>query len=356
MKKFTTINGDDEVEWDGVVLPDVIMEDILSRLPSKTLMKLRIVCKKWKIVISTSYFNSLHDEKSCKTPNLLLLSHIFSNDAFVLTTLSLTGDVLDQWNLPLRNLEMLPSQWGPKNLVCFVVGSKEFVLCNPSVREIFRLPRQPCSKRVGACGFCYLPSRNQHVIISLSGGEWQMITFSCINNLNDLHTYAWKPIKDNAPGKVMAGSRWGVSANGVLYWIGLTSSWSQCLLCLDLNKEKFFTVAWRDEIRRAFSWSLHELKGDLHLMTRRASTLSTLWKLDVTNQTWIKQYTIFMSVSNMRPLMECDDGELMFHDGLFLKWFGLDDEVFRLRRKGYDRLPHFGHMLNIKLHNDTLFL
>ncbi|XP_075524161.1 putative F-box protein At3g16210 [Primulina tabacum] len=359
MKKESAIVGDGD--GDGCVLPDAIVEDILLRLHSKVLLKLRIVCKKWKSLISTSCFKRLHDEKLQNSPNILLLTGYSSND-YGLTTLSLTGDVLDQWNIPLpsaQNVDMLPSQWGPNNLVCFFVESNGFVVCNPCVRRIIYLPQPPYSETFGAYGFCYFPIRNHYVIINLSRRcEWQMITFSKSNEFERLRYGCWKPVLDSTCSQV-TGSPGGAFANGVLYWIGLTHSRSQCLVCFDLYKEKFFTVSCGDQIEGTSSYSLHELNGYLHLMTemrerdRIFRTRSyTLWKLDdVANQTWIKQHTINKLDWCFRPLLAGEDGEMLFRDGDCLVWFSQQDEVVRKIR----RIPHLKHTLNLKLQTDVLF-
>ncbi|XP_073291113.1 putative F-box protein At3g51171 [Primulina huaijiensis] len=350
---MAVVNGDGEGDGDGRVLPDAMVEDILSRLHSKVLMKLRIVCKNWKYLISTSYFMNLHVEKSLRNPNFLLLSDSSSNQP-VITTVSLAGDVLDRWNLPLvfnRDLDMLPSQWGPNNLVCIFDGWKSFLVCNPSVRKMIRVPRKSCSKRVDAYGFCYLPSRNQYVImISLIDYEWQMIPFSINigNNLEGLRTGVWNSIKDC---KVLLPQ--AVFANGVFYWIGLKNTWSPCLLCFDLYKEKFFTAACQDVIKGTFSDLLHNLKGNLRVMTWGDWTFIQSSKLDhdVMNQA----SAIYKPGSYFRPLMVGEDGEMLARDRGFLEWFRLREETtFIIRRKGEKRIPLFRYKQNMKLHADTL--
>ncbi|XP_073015693.1 F-box/kelch-repeat protein At3g23880-like [Primulina eburnea] len=370
MKKIA-IDG----EGDGCALPDAIVEDILSRLRSKTLMKLRIVCKKWKTLISTRYFRRLHDEKSLKYPNLLLLRDSSSHD-YVLTTVSLDGDVLDQWNLPLpsgQDLYRLPSQWGPSNLVCFVVNLKRFFVCNPSVRKVIYLPQQQYSEVIKAYGFCYLPSTNQYVIISVSRNQWQMITFSYSNDLKDLSTGGWKPINKNKTPCILDCYQDGVFVNGVFYWVGRTRSslwteharrsywrglpgiWNPCFLCFDLYEEKFFDVAFPDGVD-SYICTLHDVNGDLHMLSHHGWSSKTLWKLeDVQNQKWIKQYTI-KSESYFRTLMVGEDGEMLVYRNEFLEWCIMQDKVVTIRRKGDKILGHCKYVKAMQLHTDTLLM
>ncbi|XP_073120016.1 F-box protein At5g65850-like [Henckelia pumila] len=193
-----------EKEFIGVgVPPDAILEEILSKCHSKTLVKLSLVCQKWKSMISNGDFKRLLRKKWVETPNLLIFSGCPSKGYF-LTTMSLIGEVLDRWNIfsprssqPL--IIMPPSQCGPNNnLVRFIVDGERFVVCDPSSRKLLYLPQPPYSKLVFAHGFCFLPSKNQYVIVSLSDkDEWQMITFC---NTDENLKQDWKPIKDiNAP-------------------------------------------------------------------------------------------------------------------------------------------------------------
>ncbi|XP_042754496.1 putative F-box protein At3g10240 isoform X2 [Lactuca sativa] len=53
-------------------LPVEVMVDILSRLPVKTIIHSKCVCKKWLDIISDSYFANLHLSRS---PTNLVIHH-----------------------------------------------------------------------------------------------------------------------------------------------------------------------------------------------------------------------------------------------------------------------------------------
>ncbi|MCI26118.1 F-box/kelch-repeat protein, partial [Trifolium medium] len=57
-----------------MVLLDELIADILSRLPVKTLMQIKCVCKSWKTLISDDpSFAKLHLQRSPRSTHLLLL-------------------------------------------------------------------------------------------------------------------------------------------------------------------------------------------------------------------------------------------------------------------------------------------
>ncbi|KZV14650.1 hypothetical protein F511_41051 [Dorcoceras hygrometricum] len=162
-----------------------------------------------------------------------------------------------------------------------LVESNRFVVCNPSVRKIFGLPQRSYSKRVAAYGFCYLPSRNRHVIVAKFGDEWRIITFLSTNNLETLLSSFWKPIKNNLAGETKGFVRGVVFSNGFLYWTRSLIDGCFCLHCFDLYEEKFFTVECDNEILCGYWYSVSDLKGDLHLMAwgnLSCISLNTLWK------------------------------------------------------------------------------
>ncbi|KAL4570168.1 hypothetical protein LXL04_025819 [Taraxacum kok-saghyz] len=136
-------------------LPDEFVVDILSRLPVKTIIHCKCICKKWLDLISYSYFKNLHFSRS--PPTLLIHHNSVRNDSDnqpgILTWVEVEDDP-DHHHLhhdPLMNLNLNLSpifQESSTLLVGSVDGmvylrqdckDKSFI-CNPITREYMILP------------------------------------------------------------------------------------------------------------------------------------------------------------------------------------------------------------------------
>ncbi|XP_076946367.1 F-box protein At3g07870-like [Bidens hawaiensis] len=142
-------------------LPENVMFDILSRLPVKTIIHCRGVCKKWWNLVSDSYFINLHLSRS---PTALMFHHDSENDSprgyykqGILKWVSIEDEPAHHHlhNDPVMNLDLnLAAIF--QNSQIHIVGSVNGLLClwqcgrfhddtyicNPISREYMTLPRQ----------------------------------------------------------------------------------------------------------------------------------------------------------------------------------------------------------------------
>ncbi|KAI8556176.1 hypothetical protein RHMOL_Rhmol05G0231500 [Rhododendron molle] len=129
-------------------LPRDIMVEILSRLPVKSLLQLRCVCKPWRSLISSPEFAKTHLNLASTNTDftdhrLLLISRCPDYDvrscslSDVLHKHSDTAVELDcPFKVPHRRIRIKGCCDG---LVCVAVGRKVF-LWNPSTRKFVTLP------------------------------------------------------------------------------------------------------------------------------------------------------------------------------------------------------------------------
>jgi len=61
------------LESSSIILPDEIITELLSFLPVKSLIRMKCVCKSWKIIISDSSFVELHLQRSARNPQLTMV-------------------------------------------------------------------------------------------------------------------------------------------------------------------------------------------------------------------------------------------------------------------------------------------
>ncbi|KVI02071.1 F-box protein At3g07870-like [Cynara cardunculus var. scolymus] len=141
-------------------LPPDVMADVLSRLPVKTIIHCKLVCKKWQNLVLDSYFVNLHLSKS---PPSLVIHHNSEKDLIgyykpgILKWVEIE-DELDHHHLhhdPVTSLDLnlAPSfqktqilPVGSVNgLIClwqFGPEGDNTYICNPITREYMILPRQ----------------------------------------------------------------------------------------------------------------------------------------------------------------------------------------------------------------------
>ncbi|KAI9127400.1 hypothetical protein K1719_001959 [Acacia pycnantha] len=183
------------MEDDEFFLPHEIISSILKRLPVKSLLQFRCVCKDWNDLFKTSLFikEHLHHSSHHRGPSLLLqrgystFSMLHSDKK---TLLPLSAPSVNQ---PVSIIHIIGSSYG---LVCLQLRIRRgsFFLWNPSTREV------QCVSQTENNDFCYIGfgfSRvvNDYKIVkiydfkpaevySLSTGSWKEVEFSNRNLLN----------------------------------------------------------------------------------------------------------------------------------------------------------------------------
>ncbi|XP_074375846.1 F-box/kelch-repeat protein At3g23880-like [Apium graveolens] len=162
-------------------LPAEIVADILSRLPIKTIVHCRTVCKRWHILLSEAYFVSLHLSRS----PVGLIGHRtkLRSDLFNLGELD---DNLEYHEFidpcPLERLDL-------RSRLCWFLDSinglifyevkvdHDYVLniCNPITREYIILPGDNCVRssmyEIVTRGFGFVEASNQYKVVTLYLGS-----------------------------------------------------------------------------------------------------------------------------------------------------------------------------------------
>ncbi|KAJ9551815.1 LOW QUALITY PROTEIN: hypothetical protein OSB04_015860 [Centaurea solstitialis] len=188
-------------------LPAELTMDILSRLPVKTIIHCKRVCKKWRSLVSESSFVSFHLSKSSPTTTGFIfhqnVNHLYYHriDPGILRWVEIEDKIVDDRRLhpdPPMNLDLnrvpifqksLISQMGSVNgLICLWQHSTQHdntFICNPVTREIMILPSpryhtQEDFRRI-FCGFGFI-DREYKVVrtfkrrIPLNGNQSYRIT------------------------------------------------------------------------------------------------------------------------------------------------------------------------------------
>ncbi|KAJ9551938.1 hypothetical protein OSB04_015983 [Centaurea solstitialis] len=203
---------------------DDVVVDILSRLPVKTIIHCKCVCKKWHNLVSNSYFINLHLSRS---PAGFMVHRDPPDDATsgILNWVEIE-DRLDHHSLhhePVLNFDLngyLPAPnpdtilipvGSVNGLICLSqhgVQVDNIHICNPITREYLALPRQP-NYRKGLEFIIYNFGVN-----SLTG-EYKVLRIFQVNSPQDPYSY------------IPRGSRASMLLEAEVYTLG-TSQW-RCL-------------------------------------------------------------------------------------------------------------------------------
>ncbi|KAJ9552140.1 hypothetical protein OSB04_016185 [Centaurea solstitialis] len=237
-----------------------LMIDILSRLPVRTIIHCKLVCKKWRNLVSDSSFVNLHLFRSSHATGLIIHQNIkYLRDLGILKWVEIE-DKADHHHLhheKIIDLNTIPvfqnshiSQMGSVNgLICLwhsSPGHDNTYICNPITREILILPTPPqyhdhCSIEF-AYGFGvssltgeYKVVRTLNRKIQLNGNKFKMVSEAEVYSLG---TGQWRTL-----GGVpcwLYESDVGAVLNDCCHWILSDYEDAAERICtFDLNLETF---------------------------------------------------------------------------------------------------------------------
>ena len=192
-------------------LPDEIVLEILARLPVKSLLRFRCVCKTWYSFITNLNFISTHflcnknDGYVIHMPKVTVMKTYFHRSHSQICTLAFdrTFETISEFRIPFTFQSGYPGLVGSCNgILCFTdfmtSKSNDVYLWNPSIRKFKRLPNTcltQLSNVAVALGFGYDSQNNDYKVVrfpwtigepklppevevySLSSDSWKRIEF-----------------------------------------------------------------------------------------------------------------------------------------------------------------------------------
>ncbi|CAN0852580.1 F-box protein At1g52495 [Linum grandiflorum] len=269
---------------------DLVVTQILTRLPAKSLMRFKSVCKSLKSIIEqdSRFINLHHTHSQARPPQLLTIVNNYRRrrGCFDLLSADLDceggdGDVRGATirnraitpRLPSSNVEVL----GPvRGLLCFADLDKFYVMIynvstrqavTPWIRSSVRLKKLPFKEPV--CEFGFDLDRGEHKVIFVWHDESDVP--ACCEVLTVGVDGSWRII-DALPKREFC-DLYSTYANGSVYWV---NSPGDSLLEFDMGSEKFRTI-----ITPEFNClcGLMELDGFLTIVPfpRQRPRIQTLW-------------------------------------------------------------------------------
>ncbi|KAJ1405648.1 F-box-like domain superfamily [Sesbania bispinosa] len=188
-------------------LPDELVEEILSRLPVRSLMRFRCVCKSWMSLISDPYLVKKHLHLSTQTTNFthhrIILSattaEFHLKSCSVSSLLNNPSTICEDLKYPVKNKFRHDGIVGSCNgLLCFAIKGDFVLLWNPSTRVSKKSPPLGNNWRPGCYtdfGIGYDKKNDDYKVVAVfcdpnvSFSESKVKVYSMANN-------SWRKIQD----------------------------------------------------------------------------------------------------------------------------------------------------------------
>ncbi|XP_026443983.1 F-box protein CPR1-like [Papaver somniferum] len=249
-------------------IPEELYHEILLRLPVKSLLICKSVCRNWYALISTSDFVKTHTAIQDEKPILMLelegpvwncessIVYSIGYDSLASTSI-VENDAIDgiEMDYPFKSLayrivRLLGSSNG---LVCMWLFDKVGDRCciclwNPATREYKEIPPfsaigSYCDVQLHAFGYDH-KTDDYKLLIGVEAAESKDTT-----NIH-VYTLASNSWKTGIPYRFPYDQRAGVSFNGDLHWVPLGDQENYVILSLDISDENFKEMQIPKELSR----------------------------------------------------------------------------------------------------------
>ncbi|GAU19577.1 hypothetical protein TSUD_303900 [Trifolium subterraneum] len=269
---------------------DLVEEEILCRLPVKTLLQLRCICKSWKSLISDDpkfAKKHLRMSKILKQQQHLIVNvlygNLFSFDYLlsdVFSNISNATVAHTQLNIPIsnsifsRNISEICSCDG---ILCLTLDDRRSaILCNPSLRKYSTLPpleihrkrdydyQREVKPSLFSFGYDHVNDVYKVIAISCFKDKYEEV------DVYTLGTNYWRSIQD-FPYSRLSMYDPGVFVGGAVNWLASeeVSNSSDChdIVSLDLEKESYQKISPPDLEKDGF-WDLAMVRDCLCIFAR----------------------------------------------------------------------------------------
>lgn len=271
---------------------DDVVQLILSRLPVKSLFRMKTVCKHWYRLASDKYFIQMFNEIAAKKPMLLVeVSDALESQCSLLCVDSLRG--VSEFSLDFLHTRVKVRASCNGLLCCSSVANKgTYYVCNPVTRELKLLPRRserpftrfyPDGEATLVGLACDLVTHKFNVVLAgyhRTFGHRPDGTFICL--IYDSETNKWRKFVSLQEDQFSHMNRnQVVFVNGMLHWLTGTCS---CILALDLDCNVWRKISLPDEVCYGSGNRMYLLESD--------GCLSVIQISDVWMKTWVmKDYS-----------------------------------------------------------------
>lgn len=337
----TTINLPD--------LPPEILEDILVRLPVKSLCRFRCVSKPWCNLISSKKFTKLHlnrstssDEEKFDRQRLFFCAAYFYSIEVEDLPYYMYGhagnvdynDKLQQlrFDFDLTDVYVVGACNG---LVCLLLNYERYVVLNPCTRECNELPHsglyadnESIFSGIGydaftddykiVQGICYKKEdgscESVVKVYSVKNRTWKLVEQSLLK-LFSAKTRSWRMVEQALHFKVR--SLLSVFSNGLLHWQARIDEVLDFIVSFNLKEEIFEVMFLPDSMHRTEAKGLGVLDGCVSAVIEHNHECDLVYTMKEygVNDSWTRMIELpkFTEGHIVYPLCYTKDGHLVMH-------------------------------------------
>ncbi|VFQ66222.1 unnamed protein product [Cuscuta campestris] len=244
-------------------IPSALLWEILIRVPIKTCLACKLVCKEWYHIVKSSEFSSLHRRFNASEFAILLYNDSGgggggSGTTFILVELKKALDVDDSGDCVVGVGDLIrvqPNIATPRGTcgtwylrshcdgaICLETVTSEYVVCHlltrrsVNVQNLHELKKPPCVIKHCELGRCPVTAQFK-VLMFLYDTVYEIL----VAKIQTLGNGEWR-IVGNVPFNHMSD---GCFLNGSSHWRGPTCIWS-----FHFGKEEFLQIPLPDDIIR----------------------------------------------------------------------------------------------------------
>ncbi|XP_058187810.1 F-box protein At3g07870-like [Rhododendron vialii] len=370
---------------------DLLME-ILWRLPVKSLLQSKSVCKNWYALIQNPSFISLHHHRAASiaaaqnTDCLLVKRALDGGNGKIILSLipneTPTEDIdISFTGLDIEKLQLL----GPCNgVVCLIrlALNSTIVICNPSMRE-FRVLPQPSHKKgyMANLGFGFDHYTNDYKVVRFGylDPEFKTCWLDERIEIYELSTDCWREVDAASPVEYGFECTYSscVSWNGDFFWYAFCHGGDAAIIVFSMTNEVFNELPLPEVclLDNSGARELFILNDSLALALYPSTWVPPLWAVKLSFEkcfdiwvmdvhgvevSWTKKISIgplqkpnfaLGFRKNGEFLLECGDGQMM------------SDNIDTRQIKEYQVyshsppcclqvLPHTESLVSVKRHNE----
>ncbi|CAL5391020.1 unnamed protein product [Camellia sinensis] len=311
-------------------IPDEVLIEILARLPVKSLLQFRSVCKSWNSLIANPSFITTHLNQTKSNTQLLIIkyTHVPNQERFISCSDDETccGNFVELEN-PFHSPGISFKIVGSCNgLLCISphYGSEFAFLWNPSIRRFLTLPESGYSVTDSdlqfVFGFGFDRISNDYKVVKIGYlNEKTRGSVLCKMELYALSMLSWRPICVVDFRFELSINTWSVFVNGAVHWVAFDPAkehgFGILIVAFDMGNEVF----------REISLPNYQPDGRLHTSTAVAVLGESLAVIDCASglvapsplmcnfHIWVmEEYGVLGFRKNGNVLI--DDDELLSYD------------------------------------------
>ncbi|KAL8052211.1 hypothetical protein ABFX02_06G197900 [Erythranthe guttata] len=312
-------------------LPEEIVIEILSKLPIKSVLRFKCVCRSWLSLISTEHFivtylrNSANDDETFDLSTKILTTPSKCSRA-VIKACSLRSLITEpvtrvfSLDFPTDNSRDLLIVGSCKGLICIVMVDKyRFFLWNPTTSERKELPdffagvnhRNRNRGFIARHGFGYDESSGDYKIYVVYRLSYRPLV--SVARLYSLKADSWGEVVSVIDGSLFDAGRF---VSGKLHWRSDYEMGSNWIVSFDLKSETFGTIEKPNCLKDYVMSGLGVLKGRLCAYFDYPENIATIgfdiwiWNEYGVEDSWSRLLTIsYLSVS-WRPKLWASYGPI----------------------------------------------